>query len=43
MGTAAITLLVVLGSFLALDFIAWRWGADSRESREWQWREHRGV
>ena len=41
MGTAAMTLLVVFGSFLALGAIAWRWGADTRESREWQWTDDR--
>lgn len=41
MTSAALGLMIVLGAFLVLDVIAWRWGADTRVGREWQWREHR--
>lgn len=34
--------LTVLGSFVTLNVIAWRWGVDTREPGEWQWREPQG-
>jgi hypothetical protein len=30
------TLLIVLALLLALDLAAWRWGHDSRDSRDWK-------
>jgi hypothetical protein len=30
--------LVLLMSLLAVGLVSWRWGADTRGSREWQWR-----
>lgn len=32
-------LITVLGSLGALNFIAWRWGVDTRESGMWRWRD----
>jgi hypothetical protein len=29
------TLLIVLALLLALDLVAWRWGYDSRDGRDW--------
>ncbi len=28
--------LVLLGAFLVVDLIAWRWGADSRDGNDWR-------
>lgn len=42
MTSPAIGFLIILASFAALDFVAWRWGADTRVGREWQWGECRG-
>lgn len=33
------TLLTILGGIAALDFVAWRWGADSRDGRDWHARD----
>jgi hypothetical protein len=30
------TLLIVLALLLALDVVAWRWGHDSRDDRDWR-------
>jgi hypothetical protein len=43
MSSAAIGLLIMIGSILAIDFIAWRWGADTRVGRDWQWGEDRDA
>jgi hypothetical protein len=32
-------LITVLGSLGALNFIAWKWGVDTRESGMWRWRD----
>jgi hypothetical protein len=29
------TLLIVLTLLLALDLVAWQWGHDSRDGRDW--------
>jgi hypothetical protein len=29
--------LLLLGAFVGLGIAGWRWGADTRESREWRW------
>jgi hypothetical protein len=39
MTSPAIAFLIILASFVALDLIAWRWGADTRVGRDWQWGE----
>jgi hypothetical protein len=30
------TLLILLALLLALDLVAWRWGHDSRDGRDWK-------
>jgi hypothetical protein len=35
------TLLILLALLLALDLVAWRWGHDSRDGRDWKSRQQR--
>ena len=41
MSGGTVAFLVVLAAFVVLDLVAWRWGADTRTGRDWQWGEDR--
>jgi hypothetical protein len=35
-----IELMVIIGFFVAIDVLALRFGADSRDGDDWSWRHH---